>query len=44
MILIMVARPEKLQLRLIRFCIIMRSMFAMRVVQICILMAFAPSP
>lgn len=44
MILIMVARPEKLQLRFIRFCTIMRSMFAMRVVQTCILMAFALSP
>ena len=40
----MVARPEKLQLRLIRLCMTMSSRFAMSVTQICILMAFALSP
>ena len=40
----MVARFEKLQLRLIRFCMTMSSRLAMSVTQICILMAFALSP
>mgnify|MGYP000290280062 CR=1 FL=1 len=40
MILIMVASLEKLHLRLIRFCMTIRSRFAISVTQTCILMAF----
>ena len=39
MILIMEANPEKLQVRLMRFCMIIRRRFAIRVTQICIWMA-----
>ncbi len=43
-ILIIVANPEKLHVRLMRFCMTMRRKFAVRVTQICVLMAFERSP
>ena len=43
-ILIIVANPEKLHVRLMRFCMTMRRKFAVRVSQICVLMAFERSP
>ncbi len=39
-ILIIVANPEKLHVRLMRYCMTMRRRSAIRVTQICILMAF----
>ena len=44
MILYMVAKPEKLHVLLIRFCMTISRRFAIRVTQICILMALALSP
>ncbi len=40
MILTIVANPEKLQGRLMRFCMTIRRRLAISVTQICILMAF----
>ena len=40
-ILIIVANLEKLHVRLMRFCMTMRRKFAVRVTQICVLMAYA---